>query len=280
MRRRYHSLPLFPTCLWASPRKQKDSRLVVESYASGSLRAEFRLPVVVTCNLRRSALFEDTLAHIEQAGLSGVFQFTGYVREEDLPLIYAAAQALLPIPRGTKVLACHRWRLWRVAPPSSALNRTSLPEVVGDAALMVDPEQPASLTEALGKVNDGPTRREMAKQGLDRAELSPGRARRSKLLHTSSTRASVLSRVRFDNGGRPLTRRLACRGGEGVETVSSPHPYRKTWFLARTVRPMDRGAARTCSVQACLRIAASTSLRGKVPGRQKPGPQKQARATD
>lgn len=168
VRRRYNLPPAFYLFV-GQPTKQKNLRLVIESYASGSLRAEFRLPVVVTCNLRRSALFEDTLAHIEQAGLSGVFQFTGYVREEDLPLIYAAAQALLYPSRyegfglpPVEAMAC--------GTPVVCSNRTSLPEVVGDAALMVDPEQPASLTEALGKVNDGPTRREMAKRGLDRAQ--------------------------------------------------------------------------------------------------------------
>jgi glycosyltransferase involved in cell wall biosynthesis len=126
------------------------------------------LPVVVTCNLRRNTLFEDTLARIEQAGLASLFQFTGYVREEDLPLIYAAAQALLYPSRyegfglpPVEAMAC--------GTPVVCSNRTSLPEVVGGAALLIDPEQPGSLTEALRKVNDEPTRRELAQQGLERA---------------------------------------------------------------------------------------------------------------
>ena len=168
VRRRYNLPPAFYLFV-GQPTKQKNLRLVVESYASGSLRGEFRLPVVVTCNLRRSALFEDTLARLEQAGLAGLFQFTGYVREEDLPLIYAAARALIYPSRyegfglpPVEAMAC--------GTPVVCSNRTSLPEVVGGAALLVDPEQPASLTEALGKVNDEPTRREMTKRGLERAQ--------------------------------------------------------------------------------------------------------------
>ena len=54
--------------------------------------------------------------------------------------------------------------------PVICSNTTSLPEVVGNAALLIDPEQPASLTEALGKLNDGATRRDLAKRGLEQAQ--------------------------------------------------------------------------------------------------------------
>jgi glycosyltransferase involved in cell wall biosynthesis len=168
VRRRYNLPPAFYLFV-GQPTKQKNLRLVIESYASGSVPIESRLPVVVTCNLRRSALFEDALARIEEAGLANLFQFTGYVREEDLPLLYAAAHALLYPSRyegfglpPVEAMAC--------GTPVVCSNSTSLPEVVGDAALLIDPEQPASLTEALGKVNDGLTRREMAKRGLERAQ--------------------------------------------------------------------------------------------------------------
>jgi glycosyltransferase involved in cell wall biosynthesis len=167
VRRRYHLPPAFYLFV-GQPTKQKNLRLVVESYAAGGLPDEFRLPVVVTCNLRRSTLFEDTLARIEQAGLAGWFQFTGYVREEDLPLIYAAAQALLYPSRyegfglpPVEAMAC--------GTPVICSNSTSLPEVVGDAALLIDPERPASLAEALCKLDEA-TRRELAKRGVERAQ--------------------------------------------------------------------------------------------------------------
>ena len=168
VRRRYN-LPAAFYLYVGQPTKQKNLRLVVETYASGSLPEEFRLPVVVTCNLRRSALFEDTLARIEQAGLARLFQFTGYVREEDLPLIYAAARALLYPSRyegfglpPVEAMAC--------GTPVVCSNTTSLPEVVGDAALLIDPDKPGSMAEAIRRVNDEPTHRELAKQGLVRAQ--------------------------------------------------------------------------------------------------------------
>jgi len=168
VRSRYN-LPAAFYLFVGQPSKQKNLRLVVESYASGSLQGEFRLPVVVTWNLRRSTLFEDTLARIEETGLSGLFQFAGYVRDEDLPLVYAAARALL-YPSRYEGFGLPPLEAMACGTPVVCSNRTSLPEVVGDAALLIDPEQPGSLTEALRKVNDEPTRRELAQKGLERAQ--------------------------------------------------------------------------------------------------------------
>jgi glycosyltransferase involved in cell wall biosynthesis len=54
--------------------------------------------------------------------------------------------------------------------PVICSNTTSLPEVVGNAALLIDPDKPGSMTEAIRRVNDEPTHRELAKQGLARAQ--------------------------------------------------------------------------------------------------------------
>jgi glycosyltransferase involved in cell wall biosynthesis len=165
---RYNLPPAFYLFV-GQPSKQKNLPLIVESYASGMLPGEFRLPVVVTCNLRRSVLFEDTMARIEQAGLSGLFQFTGYVPDEDLPLIYAAAQALI-YPSRYEGFGSPPLEAMACGTPVICSNSTSLPEVVGDAALLIDSEQPGSLTEAICKVHDEPTRRELVKRGLKRAQ--------------------------------------------------------------------------------------------------------------
>jgi glycosyltransferase involved in cell wall biosynthesis len=49
-------------------------------------------------------------------------------------------------------------------------NRTSLPEVVGQAGILVDPENEAAVVEALGRLlEDEGWRRELGKRGLERA---------------------------------------------------------------------------------------------------------------
>jgi glycosyltransferase involved in cell wall biosynthesis len=168
VRSRYHLPPAFYLFV-GQPSRQKNLPLIVESYASGMLPGEFRLPVVVACNRRRSALFKDTMARINQAGLSGLFQFTGYVLDEDLPLVYAMARALL-YPSRYEGFGSPPLEAMACGTPVICSNSTSLPEVVGDAALLIDPGQPNSLTEAIHRVNDEPTRRELVKRGIKRAQ--------------------------------------------------------------------------------------------------------------
>ena len=51
-------------------------------------------------------------------------------------------------------------------------NRSALPEVAGDAALLVDPEDTNALTGALQRVTtDAVFRHELVKRGLNRAAL-------------------------------------------------------------------------------------------------------------
>jgi glycosyltransferase involved in cell wall biosynthesis len=181
VRSRYN-LPAAFYLFVGQPSKQKNLRLIVESYASGSLGAEFRLPVVVTWDRRRRILFEDTLARIEQTGLSGLFQFAGYVRDDDLPLIYAAARALLYPSRyegfglpPVEAMAC--------GTPVISSSRTSLPEVVGDAAFAIDPDHPGSLIEALYKVNVESARNDMIAKGLKRAQDFSWESTAEKIAH-------------------------------------------------------------------------------------------------
>jgi glycosyltransferase involved in cell wall biosynthesis len=168
VRRRYN-LPAAFYLFVGQPSRQKNLRLIVESYASGSTESEFRLPLVVTWDRRRRTLFKDTLARIEQTGLPSLFQFAGFIRDEDLPLVYAAARALL-YPSRYEGFGLPPLEAMACGTPVVCSNRTSLPEVVGDATLLIDPEQPGSLGEALRKVNQQPTRRELVRRGLVRAQ--------------------------------------------------------------------------------------------------------------
>ena len=58
----------------------------------------------------------------------------------------------------------------RCGTPVVASNAGSLPEVLGDAALLVDPEDTLSLADAIGSLIKDPSRHaEMAARGLRRA---------------------------------------------------------------------------------------------------------------
>ncbi len=52
-------------------------------------------------------------------------------------------------PRSTRGSACRRSRPWRAARRSITSNVSSLPEVVGDAALLIDPYEPGDIADAM-----------------------------------------------------------------------------------------------------------------------------------
>jgi glycosyltransferase involved in cell wall biosynthesis len=75
-------------------------------------------------------------------------------------------------------------------------NRTSLPEVVGDAALAVDPFDVDAIASAIRKlVNDSVLRRELSIKGQERARKFDWRetARKTLAVYNEVARVSVVS---------------------------------------------------------------------------------------
>ncbi len=106
---------------------------------------------------------------VEANNLENQIIFTGYVPEQDLVLLYNAAKVFvypsfyegfgLPV---LEAMAC--------GTPVITSNRASLPWVAGEAALLIDPDKPNELAEALTKVltNDN-LAKEMSRKGLEQA---------------------------------------------------------------------------------------------------------------
>ena len=104
-------------------------------------------------------------------GLGGSVRFLGAVAEEHLPALYAGAELFvfpslyegfgLPV---LEALAC--------GVPVVCSNSSSLPEVAGDAALLVDPLDVPAMAQALGRVlGDLSLRQDLRARSLARAAL-------------------------------------------------------------------------------------------------------------
>ena len=108
-------------------------------------------------------------AAIARHGLSGKTVLTGFVPEDDLPGLYSAADvfAFVSLYEGfglppLEAMAC--------GAPVLAGNTTSLPEILGDAALMVDPSDVDSIAQGLSRLMSGPSlRRALAERGGEQA---------------------------------------------------------------------------------------------------------------
>lgn len=94
---------------------------------------------------------------------------TGYVADADLPLLYSAASAFA-FPSLYEGFGLNPLEAMACGAPVICSNRTSLPEVVGSAALLVDPEKPEALAASIAQVlNNAELRAVLRERGLARA---------------------------------------------------------------------------------------------------------------
>jgi glycosyltransferase involved in cell wall biosynthesis len=95
--------------------------------------------------------------------------FTDYVEEEDLAALYSGAVAFV-FPSLYEGFGLPALEAMACGTPVITSNTTSLPEVVGDAALLVDPTDPDELCEAMSTIlSDHSLREELRRKGLMRA---------------------------------------------------------------------------------------------------------------
>jgi len=130
----------------------------------------------------RGWLCEDIYALVAQLNLADDVRFLGPVGPEDLVGLYNGAVALVFVSLyegfglpALEAMAC--------GTPVIAANVSSLPEVVGDAALLVSPHEIEDIAAAMGHlICDGELRQELRARGLARAgQFSWGRAARETL---------------------------------------------------------------------------------------------------
>jgi glycosyltransferase involved in cell wall biosynthesis len=118
---------------------------------------------------RRGWLFAPVFARVRELGLEQRVHFTGWIAEEDLPLLLAAAR-VFAFPSEYEGFGLPPLEAMAVGTPVVAANAAALPEVVGDAGLLVPPRDVAALVAALQRVlSDAELARTLRARGLARA---------------------------------------------------------------------------------------------------------------
>ena len=109
------------------------------------------------------------LARIARPPLAGHVRHEGYVGEPQLRALYEEA-VLLVLPSLDEGFGIPALEAMTIGVPVVAAARGALPEVVGDAGLLVDPLDPAALSAALERVlTDEPLRARLSAEGGARA---------------------------------------------------------------------------------------------------------------
>lgn len=105
----------------------------------------------------------------ERLGLGDRLRFLGFVPEADLPGLYGLAELFL-YPSFYEGFGLPPLEAMACGVPVVTSDRASLPEVVGEAGCLVDPEDEERLAELILELVDSPQkRREMARRGLEQA---------------------------------------------------------------------------------------------------------------
>lgn len=112
---------------------------------------------------------EKLTAKLRELKLEGSVIFPGYVAQEDIPLFYNAAEVFV-FPSFFEGFGLPVIESMASGTPTITSYGSSLEEIAAGAALLIDPADTASLTDALGKVlQDTELRSRLVSQGLQRS---------------------------------------------------------------------------------------------------------------
>jgi len=148
------------------PRKNVTS--LIEAFANLQTCEPANLKLVI--GGAKGWFYQDVFARVEELALEDEVLFPGYIPASELPLWYNAAE-LFVYPSLYEGFGLPPLEAMACGAPVVVANTSSLPEVVGEAGVLVDPLDVEELAEAMRQVlGDEALRQEMKERGLRRAQ--------------------------------------------------------------------------------------------------------------
>jgi len=159
---------------------RKNLGMLIDAYRL--LRDRRKLPHHLVVAGRRGWLWQATIDQAERSPYRDDIHFAGFVAEEDLPTMYSAA-SVFAFPSLYEGFGLPPLEAMACGTPVVVSKSSSLPEVVGEAGLQVDPQAPDELAAALELLLlDEPLRADLRRRGLERAATFTWQAAATKLL--------------------------------------------------------------------------------------------------
>jgi glycosyltransferase involved in cell wall biosynthesis len=166
--RRKYRLPVeyafYPGNTW----RHKNHTTLLYALSAYQKKYGRRLPCVFTGAAKEG--HAQVLQVVAELNLTDDILFLGYIPKEDMPLLYRGA-ALLVFPSLFEGFGLPLLEAMASACPILCANTTSIPEVVGDAALMIDPHNPEAMAEGMHRIlTDDQLRDRLVASGKERVK--------------------------------------------------------------------------------------------------------------
>ena len=178
---------------------RKNLTTLLDAYAEVSRRFP-DVPLLVGGG--KGWLYDAIFERLDTLGLRDKVTFVGYLDEDELPFWYAAATVFV-FPSIYEGFGMPPLEAMACGTPVVTSNTSSLPEVVGDAGLMVDPHSADALADALTRVlNDRELHADLAERGLRRATTFTWRTTAERTLRAYQEAGAGGGRQGQEAGGR------------------------------------------------------------------------------
>ena len=144
---------------------RKNVARLIEAFAVARERVADPKPALVLAG-KRGWLTEQIERRAAELGIADAVRFVGYVADADLPALLNGALAYVA-PSLYEGFGMTVLEAQACGTPVMASNSSSLPEVVGDAGLLVDPHDTAAMADALQRLLSEPAlRADLRERGL------------------------------------------------------------------------------------------------------------------
>ncbi len=154
-------------------RRAPYKNLVCLIQAFAKVKAECRAPVLLLVVGAKDSRYPEPEGEVARLGLGESVVFTGHLSDRELASLYVSASVFV-FPSIYEGFGLPPLEAMSYGTPVVASNRTAVPEAVGDAGILVDPESPAKMADAVLRVLK---KRELAsamrRKGLARAREFP-----------------------------------------------------------------------------------------------------------
>ncbi|MFZ5916115.1 MAG: glycosyltransferase family 4 protein [Chloroflexota bacterium] len=148
---------------------RKNLARLVDAFARLHTQYELRNTQLILAG-RKGWLYDQIFSRVQAHGLAERIVFTDYLPNADLPTLLSGARAFA-FPSLYEGFGFPVLEAMRCGVPVVCANTSSLPEIAGDAALLIDPLDTGALAAALAQaLSDEPLRAELIARGYAQAQ--------------------------------------------------------------------------------------------------------------